>query len=75
MQHFAFILVCPNSKGLAKTATVKPVLSDPIQQDIFLVFQTGGCFLLHESSAEHELSALLSCSDKPPPVNSDFQVT
>ena len=34
--------------------TVKPVLSDHIQQDIFLFcfFQTGGCLLLQESSAE-----------------------
>ena len=32
--------------------TVKPVLSDHIIQDIFLAFQTGGCLLLHESSAE-----------------------
>ena len=31
---------------------VKPVLSDHIEQDIFLAFQTGGCLLLHESSAE-----------------------
>ena len=32
--------------------TVKPVLSDHIQQGIFLAFQTGGCLLLYESSAE-----------------------
>ena len=32
--------------------TVKPVLSDHIKQDIFLAFQTGGCLLLHKSSAE-----------------------
>ena len=32
--------------------TVKPVLSDHIQQDIFLAFQTGAWLLLHESSAE-----------------------
>ena len=31
--------------------TVKPVLSDHIKQDIFLAFQTGGCLLLHESTA------------------------
>ena len=34
------------------TTPVKPVLSDHIKQDIFLAFQTGGCLLLHESSAE-----------------------
>ena len=34
------------------TATVKPVLSYIIQQDIFLAFQTPGRLLLHESSAE-----------------------
>ena len=28
------------------------MLSDLIQQDIFLALQTGGCLLLHESSAE-----------------------
>ena len=32
--------------------TVKPVLSNHIQQDIFFAFQTGGCLLLHESSVE-----------------------
>ena len=32
--------------------TVKPVLSDHIQQDIFWTFQTGGCLLLHESSED-----------------------
>ena len=32
--------------------TVKPMLSDHIKQYIFLAFQTGGCLLLHESSAE-----------------------
>ena len=32
--------------------TVKPVLSDHIKQDIFLAFQTGGCLIRHESSAE-----------------------
>ena len=37
-----------------------------------LAFQTGGCFLLHESSAKS--SALLSFSQKQPPVNSDFHV-
>ena len=50
--------------------TVKPVLSEHIKQDIFWAFQTGGCLLLHESSAEssHGLSALLSFSNKQPPV-------
>ena len=60
-------------------STVKPVLSDNKQQDLFnlLAFQTGGCLLLHESSAEssHELSVLLSWISKQPPVNSDFHVT
>ena len=59
--------------------TVKPVISDHIKQDIFLAFRTGGCFLLHESSAEklimHELSALLSFSKKQPHVISNFYVT
>ena len=39
--------------------TVRPVLSDHIKQDIFLAFQSGGCLLLHESSAESS-----SCSQK-----------
>ena len=30
----------------------RPVLSNHIKQDIFLALQTGGCLLLHESSAE-----------------------
>ena len=57
--------------------TVKPVLSNHIKQDIFLAFQTGGCLLLNESSAEssYELSVLLSFSNKQPSVYSDFQVT
>ena len=33
-------------------STDKPVFSDHIKQDTFLAFQTGGCLLLHESSAE-----------------------
>ena len=37
---------------MGKITTVKPVLSDHIKQEIFLAFQTGGCLLLHESSAE-----------------------
>ena len=32
--------------------TVKPVLSNHIKQDINLAFQTCGCLLLNESSAE-----------------------
>ena len=53
---------------------VKHVIINHIKQDIFLAFQTGGCLLLHESSAESsclllhessaELSALLSFSNK-----------
>ena len=38
--------------------TVKPVLSDHMKLDICLAFHTGGCLLLHESSAA-ELSVLL----------------
>ena len=50
-----------------------PVLSDQIKQDLFLAFQTGGCLLLHESSAE--FLQLLSFSNKQSPANSNFQVT
>ena len=39
--------------------TIKPVLSDHIQQDIFLAFQIGGCLLLHESSAESSCMSFL----------------
>ena len=57
--------------------TVKPVLSIHIKQDIFLAFQTGDCLSLHESIAESpgELSALLSFSNKQPPVYSNLHVT
>ena len=68
--------------------TVKPVLSDHINKDMFLAFLTDGCLLLHESSAVvyccmkvvqksscQELSALLSCSNKQPPANSSFHIT
>ena len=41
--------------------TVRPVLSDHIKQDIFLAFQTGGCLLLHESSAESSSSRSFLC--------------
>ena len=60
----------PDEALIAKTAvwliffliTVKPALSDHIKQDRFWAFQTDGCLLLHERSAEslQELSALLS---------------
>ena len=51
---------------ISLASAVKPVISDRIKQDIFLAFQTGNCLLLHESSAES--SALLSFSNKQPPV-------
>ena len=35
------------------------VLSDHIQQDIFLALQTGDCLLLHESSAESSCMSFL----------------
>ena len=41
--------------------TVKPVLSNHIKQYIFLAFQTGGCLLLHESSAESSCLSFLHC--------------
>ena len=39
--------------------TVKPVFRDHIKQDIFLAFQTGGCLLLHGSSAESSCMSFL----------------
>lgn len=33
--------------------TVKPVLSEHINLDMFLAFQTSGCLLLHERSFMH----------------------
>ena len=74
----AVFLISVNSQ---LSFTFKPVLSDHIKQDIVLAFQTGGCLLLHESSAEssckllQEVSVLFSFSYKQPPVYSDFQVT
>ena len=43
------------------SSTVKPVLSDHIKQDIhvLLAFQTDGCLLLHESSAESSCMSFL----------------
>ena len=40
--------------SLPEVCTVKPVLSDHLKQLQYIVlpFQTGGCLLLHESSAE-----------------------
>ena len=35
------------------------MLSDHIKQDIFLAFQTGGCLLLYESSAESSCMSFL----------------
>ena len=40
-------------------STVKPVVSDNIQEDIFWAFQTGCCLLLHESSAESSCMSFL----------------
>ena len=37
---------------IAKMLDITTCVSDHINQDIFLTFQTGGCLLLHESSAE-----------------------
>ena len=39
--------------------TVKPVLSDHLQQEIFWAFQTGGGLLLHESCAESSCMSFL----------------
>ena len=40
------------------------MFSDHIKQDMFLAFQTGGCLLVHKTSADmHELSALPSLSN------------
>ena len=35
-------------------------VDQPYKRDIFLAFQTGGCFLLHESSAESYFNAAIS---------------
>ena len=47
--------------GIAQidACTVNLVLSDHIQQDIFLAFHAGGCLLLHESSAESSAAEAL----------------
>ena len=45
--------VTPHAMAMLISYTIKPVLSEHIQQDILLAFfQTGGCLLLNESSAE-----------------------
>ena len=48
------------------------MLSDHINKETVLTFQTGGRLLLRESRA---FSALLSFSNKQPPAYSDFHVT
>ena len=50
----------PKKQFLLPKSTVKPVLSDHIKQDIFLAFQTGGCLLPHESSAESYFHSAIS---------------
>ena len=50
--------ICDNF-GIIFIITVKPVLSSHIKHDIFLAFQTGGCLLLHESSAESSCISFL----------------
>ena len=51
-------LAYPRRQISTSKGSVKPVLSDHIKQDIFLAFQTGGCLLLPESSAE---GSCMSC--------------
>ena len=46
-------------------------VKQPYKTRLFLAFQTGGCLLLHGSSAE----STILFSNKQPPVNSDFHVT
>ena len=80
MMDYATVIIEPWNSDAELPYTTKPVLSDYIKQYIFLAFQTVGCLLLHESSADiscilHELSALLSYSNKQPPVSSDFDMT
>ena len=51
------MLAC--SAFIIDTITVQPVLSDHIKHCIFSAFQTGGCLLLHESSAESSCMSFL----------------
>ena len=63
---------------VGKTTTVKPVLGDHIQHGIFLAFQVFRqvvAYCCMKVVLMHELSALLSFSNKQPPVKSDFHVT
>ena len=52
---------------LAFTLIEADILSQPYIQVTWKPLKAGGCLLLNESSAESscELSALLSCSNKP----------
>ena len=43
---------CNGNVAFVSAETVNPVFSDHIKQYIFWDFLTGGCLLLHESSAE-----------------------
>ena len=53
------VLSMPLLFDALKYNTVKPVLRDLIKQGIFLAFQTGGCLLLYESSAESSSMSFL----------------
>ena len=45
--------------SIYKACTIKPVSSNHIQQNKFWAFQTGGCLLLYESSAESSCRSFL----------------
>ena len=73
----AFALTQCNQSSLY--AYSQTCVKQPYKTRFFSSFQTSGCLLLHERSAEgflhcRRLSALLSFSNKQPPVNSDFYV-
>ena len=71
--------LCLQYELVFSLSTVKPVLSDHLQQDIVLAFQTGGCLLLHEGSAESSSMSFMhyfhSAISNIPSVNIDFHVT
>ena len=64
----SFIILDPGQKprrqvlylpGSLYFPTVKPVFRDHIKQYIFLAFQTGGCLLMYESTAESSYLSFL----------------
>ena len=59
LRAFSITPIRCTAAWLCRCYTVKPVFSEHIKQDIFLAFQTGGCLLQHERSAESTCMSFL----------------